>query len=423
MTSSLRPDMSEWLLHFIHDRNSKNEPIPEDLFGEGAPDFFPANADSKKNDRYVDFFINEHECASLDADATAFQILNKILDQGLLRSGWSFRNGRATIYGPRSAVCFTEMPLSSLLAYARERGDERSVGKYAVGLLKSELYMVGGRPVLYGLTRQHQEVSKVAWPRFLAPECGIGEYEQYRYVPLKLGAFRNIDWTHEREWRWADHEDKIDIPGLPIWRANGVVQFSRALVVVQTEQEAVEVLSHLRRCLDSNSDIFGNAYNKDLLKATYVVSLEQLEKAKLLGPDAMLTVEQIPHHLLQPIPMIPASAEAKIQVRRVLQEAVHAAGVAAAEWRKGGDRDACGFAELVIDDGLAEFTRAGLEMGLLKPFAGIDPFGSGGYWVEGVSSVCEMQGLGEAESASEAAKKVIERNFPELPMHVWTRWD
>ena len=418
-----RLDMSKWILHFIHDRNPNYEPSPEAFFGENVSSFFPICVNPKKNDRFIDFFFNEKDYYALEPQATAFDVLQRILDHGMLKSGWSFRNSKATIYGPRSAICFTEMPLSSLVTYAQGRADEGAVGKYAVGLLKSELYVAGGRPVLYGLTCQHTEISQEGWPRFLAEACGIGEAEQYRYVSMNLGAGKEIDWTHEREWRWADHGDKIDVPELPIWRRDPTIRFRRALVIVQTEEEAVAILTQLRRCLDAGSDILGNAYNLDLLKATYVVSLQRLEKTDLLQADSSLTIENIPHDLQQPIPTTVVSDEAKGRVRQVIKEALQAAAAAAAEWRKGGDRDACGFAELVIDDGLSEFTRAGLELNLLRPFSGIRPFGSGGYWVEGLFSVCEMQGLGEKEAAAEAAKRVINEHFPGLSMHIWTRWD
>lgn len=423
MITHPRPDMSDWVLHFIHDRNPNYNLSPDDIFGEGAPKFFPAHANSKKDDRFVDFYESENEDDTLPADASAFQILNKIIDQGLLKSGWSFRNRRTTIYGPKSAVCFTEMPLSSLVAYAQGRSDDGSVCNYAVGLLKSELFTAGGRPVIYGVSGEHKEKTQEPWPRFLSKECGIGEAEQYRYVALRLGTNRKIDWTHEREWRWADHSNLLDVPGLPIWRANEHVKFSRALVIVQTEKEATELLSHLRRCLDAESDMYSNDYDILLLKSTFVVSLEQLKNADLLGPDTTLTIEQIPYHLLQPVPTTPASSEAKTKARQVIDEAIKAAGEATSEWREKGDRGPCGFSELIIDDGLAEFTRAGIELGLMKSFAGTDPSGSGGYWVLGVSETCGMQGIGEAEVAAKAAEKVIERHFPGLQMHIWSRLD
>jgi hypothetical protein len=50
------------------------------------------------------------------------------------------RNGRPTIYGPRAACCFTEMPLYALLHYASARADSAVVDYDGVALLKSELF-------------------------------------------------------------------------------------------------------------------------------------------------------------------------------------------------------------------------------------------------------------------------------------------
>ena len=84
-----------------------------------------------------------------------------------------------TIYGPRAAVCFTEMPLFALEQYAEQRGKD-SVEKYAVGVLKRELFAAGWRPVIYGLGGKHMErrpqgTNFGGWPRYLDPSCGLGE--------------------------------------------------------------------------------------------------------------------------------------------------------------------------------------------------------------------------------------------------------
>ena len=418
-----RPDMSDWVLHFVHDRNSEFEITAQDLFGPDAPPIMPAHTESDIDRRFHDYHYAQLEHEDLEADASAMCVLTKILDQGMIRSGWSFRSRKATIYGPKSAVCFTEMPLSSLVEYANTRGDSGKVAAYAIGLLKEELFAAGGRPVIYGLSGDHREVGDNRWPRFLAPECGIGEQEQYRYVALSLEGNRRIDWTHEREWRWADHRNCIEVPGLPVWRKNDDIKFSRAFILVRTEEEAQLVLSQLRRQCDAGNTNWDEPYDLELIKATRVVSLEQLTKAALLGSNEILTIEQIPHHLVTLVPSVPATDAAKVFAAAVISEALDASAAAAVEWRKGGDRDVAGFAEVVIEDGLSDFTRAGLELGLLKPLAGIHPFGSGGYWVDGVSRCCETQSIAEHEAAAKAAQKIIAKHLPELPSRIWTRWD
>ena len=258
--------MSDWVLHFVHDRNPEFEMTAQDLFGEDAPEIMPAHADSKENKRFYDYQHAELEHENLEREANAIDVLTQILDQGLIKSGWAFRGGRATIYGAKSAVCLTEMPLSSLVEYAKSRGDSTKVAQYAVGLLKAELFEAGGRPVIYGLSTAYHELGQDAWPRFLAPACGLGENEQYRYVSLKLEGDKHIDWTHEREWRWADHNNSAAVPGLPIWRARTPWQFSSALILVPTNEEAQLILSQLRRQLDAETDNWDQSYDLNLLE-------------------------------------------------------------------------------------------------------------------------------------------------------------
>lgn len=154
-----------------------------------------------------------------------------------------------------------------------------------------------------------------------------------------------------------------------------------------------------------------------------MVSFEELTAANLLAPNEVLTIENIPHHLLRPIPSTVSSDKAKSLAQTIIQELLTAAEMAASEWRKDGDQGGAGFAEVVIEDGLAEFTRAGMELGLLKPMSGIHPFGSGGYWVKGVPSTCKTQCLGEREAAARAALQVILKHFPDLSARIWTRYD
>ena len=211
----LRQDLSKWALHFIHDANLENEPedqtIQFDLYGG-----YPYHEDQELNDRF-DLWRASDDHYLIDPDADALQVLLKIITDGHIRATWAFRGNRPTIYGPRAAACFTEMPLYALLEYAKQRKND-SVSDYAVGILKEELFAAGGRPVIYGLSGRHVEQGRVSplnkgWPRKLASSCGIGESEQYRYVAMSSDPERPIDWSHEREWRWVDHDDRCSCPG------------------------------------------------------------------------------------------------------------------------------------------------------------------------------------------------------------------
>lgn len=128
----------------------------------------------------------------LDNNATAFEVIQRIIHDGFIRSGWSFRNTMPTVYGPYSAICFTEMPLYALIDYANKRqSGSQFVGKYGIAFKKNELFMAGARNVIYGLSGQHKESEEgdAYWGyglRTLASSCGLGINEQFRYVYTKL---------------------------------------------------------------------------------------------------------------------------------------------------------------------------------------------------------------------------------------------
>lgn len=213
----------------------------------------------------------------LASDTSAYSVLKRILFDGYIKSGWSFRGGKPTIYGPRSAVCFTEMPLYALLAYASKRNNSSSVKAYGIALRKQELFRAGGRPVIYGISGIHQEASK-SEPYFgkgfrcLSSSCGIALLEQYHYVAMNLDKSRWIDWTHEREWRWADTEEKHEVPGLPIWIEKGKPKLSQILVIVKEAWEAKDFINSVKTCYDQRGNVYDSTYKRENLKNTVVVS-------------------------------------------------------------------------------------------------------------------------------------------------------
>ena len=149
-----RFDLTEWALHFVHDYDEANQPDHEAIHHPRCGSI-PYHEDEQRN---FDFESWEHSDAHyhLGADPSAMNVLRKIIFDGHIRASWAFRNGRPTIYGPRAAVCFTEMPLYALVDYAKRRRNE-SVHTYAIGVKKKELFAAGGRPVLYGLSGPHRE--------------------------------------------------------------------------------------------------------------------------------------------------------------------------------------------------------------------------------------------------------------------------
>lgn len=168
-----RVDLSDWVIHFVHERRLDEYPDPFSWAGpaksEQADELtedearriadqceaesagrIPSSFD-QTGPQYWDLDRNDEEY-SWESDACAITVLKKIVSDGFLRAGWSFRKGRATTYGPRPSVCFTEMPLYALLDYAKKRSHSGFVDTYAIALKREELFQAGGRPVIYGLT-------------------------------------------------------------------------------------------------------------------------------------------------------------------------------------------------------------------------------------------------------------------------------
>ena len=141
-----RLDLSDWVIHFVHDRNPENDPTEYcDEEGNSAPPYpytFDDNPKSEENlwmpyENWV-YYDSEYP---IESDASAFQVLQKILDDAHIRSGWSIRKDRPTIFGFWSAVCFTEMPLYALLHYAKNRKDLESVNTYGI-CFKNKNYLM-----------------------------------------------------------------------------------------------------------------------------------------------------------------------------------------------------------------------------------------------------------------------------------------
>ena len=177
MENRQRLDLTEWVIHFVHDRKPEAnlEGLYEDylLFSD---DMDENNISSSKQCldedafRYLDYYDSEgngHNMLDefienefpIDEDASAFRVLKKILHDGFIHSSWSIRNGIPSVYGPNSAVCFTEMPLYALVDYARVRGEKSGyVGNYGLAFRRNELYAAGARPVIYGLSGEFKEI-------------------------------------------------------------------------------------------------------------------------------------------------------------------------------------------------------------------------------------------------------------------------
>ena len=302
------------------------------------------------------------------------QVLLKIITDGHIRASWAFRNNRPTIYGPRAAVCFTEMPLYALLDYISQRGKD-AVAPYAIGLSKRELFRAGARPAIYGLTRSHVEQRgglqpRRPWPRKLAPSCGLAESEQYRYVAMSSDPTRPIDWSHEREWRWADHQDRCSCPGVPIWLSDEPAWFTRVFIVVPNSGAIERVLNRLQELHDAGSNDAGHAFSRKMLRATAVVALDRL--AQVMGDlrDNRLRLDDISPSYIRVFERPRASCDLLKKAGDVLNEAQIAANHAAAARYKSAPRtkdgrhiaDISGWAHLVMHGGQTPLVSALLKL-------------------------------------------------------------
>ena len=330
-----RLDLSEWVIHFVHRRKPEDylEDLKEVAELEGVPGDFrlPDYYDDEGKEHTI-FSEYEENIYPIAPDAYAFDVLLKILHDGFIHSGWSLRNMTPGIYGPKSAVCFTEMPLYALIQYAKFRGEVSGyVGNYGIAFRRNELFAAGGRPVIYGLSGDHVEADfspkGVHQGRILDVEkTGIPIHEQYRYVATKLqkkylyGEYP-IDWTHEREWRWALPDETTGVPGIPFFLANNFADyFSEVVVIVGTDEEQTQTILFLKNLYDAGSTGLGLDYNMGLIASTRVVSLEAIAKMDNIDVDH-IRIEDLPMRQMAIMPTFSVSAEIDQKVRRAVQKA------------------------------------------------------------------------------------------------------
>lgn len=414
----LRFDQSQWLIHFIHDYDPDKD--PNYLYrAEEVELWKPYVADEIQNRRFAPWEGYDREYG-LTPGATARDVLLKVLDDGHIRSGWSYRNKRPTIWGDHSACCFTEMPLYSLIEYAdrRRRGD-KLVRKYGVALLRDELHRSGGRHVIYGLSRPERDVDGREWPRRLHTDCGIGLHEQYRYVPTRMGNFRgSSDWTHEREWRWADLQNRCGVPGLPIWLSEPP-QFSQVRLIVETDKDAHFMKEKLKQLYDAGKHRRGYGFNRDTLFNTGVISLEQIAQA--LGANAIdrIRIDDIAVGYCTGFEKPKVSQDLIARMREVVTRAKDAAAKAASEYRSALEDWPTGLGHLagrffiLVNGAQSAFLQATLDAELALPRGGY------GYELRGaLDGVCTTDHLQESFLAAKAAEAVIQEAFPEARLWV-----
>ncbi len=189
-----RYDLSDWLIHFTRPLDTEHDDSPPELSVLDSPG----------------------ECVE-ESVLSPFFLLRRILRKRQILSTWSIRGGRPTVYGPHPAVCFTEMPLAAFIDTSGARSARgENVSSYAVLMRKAQAFQVGARPVIYGLSNLSAYAQMQADGTRRFPDNVLAQVEQYRYVAFNPTTVGQLDWSHEREWRWPNPRYKpfmsYDIP-------------------------------------------------------------------------------------------------------------------------------------------------------------------------------------------------------------------
>jgi len=394
----MRIDQSSWLIHFVHRRDPENDPknrcegfvqVPVAYTEDGVPIVSD-----------WDYLDEEYPIAP---DDYPIAVLKKIVDDAHIRTTWADRRGKPTIYGPRSAVCFTEMPLYALVDYAQMRRREEAVATYGIALPKNELFIAGARPVIYGLTSKHAE-SATGDPfyrrgcRMLSAACGIAPNEQYRYVAMNLADDRHIDWSHEREWRWTKNfGESHNIPGLSLWLADERYRFSTILLIVQTKDEAADLLNRLKGYYDNPYTKYDMAISREAVASTRVLALDSVADNFVANPT--LRIDDLPASTFKTFERKEPSEETMRLVKQVVEAARETAVRVAVE---NPANSLYGFAWVTTYDAQTEITEALLRQGFAKSYD------TRGYRVEEVMrGVQDGFMIDTAEKAAEAAATML----------------
>ena len=213
MNNNERYDLSNRIIHFFRDV----ERIDLDKF----PSFIesPKTFENQKKD--------------------AFFFLEQSIRYKLLPTTWSEReNSGNCIYGSTPAICFTEMPLPAFIDSVNYRKTKKEkISIYGLIFNKKELFQLGARPVIYGLSRGNERniISDETGQKKLEENI-IPEKELYRYVPyhpFDENFDNRVDFSHEREWR------------LPIIVDNGV-EDDREFYSCKKTEGAINSLPNLK---------------------------------------------------------------------------------------------------------------------------------------------------------------------------------
>lgn len=434
----IRDDLSEWVVHFVHGVTADSEWV--DRYGEPTP--IPIAFDEDGN-----AIVLEHQRNRLPAtcEMSPFEVLLQIVDDGYLQTSWSFRyraqddTVAPTVYGARSALCFTEMPLYALAQYQEKRALSGYVEKYAIAVKKYEFFAAGGRQVITGLSGVHEEldfygfyvgesnsnefdadelgvdelnfdgVQPEIFCRFLSPKCGIGEREQYRYVAMNVGGDTFIDWSHEREWRWTKNYDVLDeVPGLPLWLADRECDpgrkndFSEIIIITETEDQVSEVVDKLRVLYDSRMNGFRVPFDGRRIRSTKVTSFETIA---LKGVRHIRDLRFTPRSVVRKVEFDDEVSARAGYVVELARQAAKDRVLKLREERPESDFDFCGSSDLILKDSHNIYVQALFRQGVAKASGGE------GYVIRVNDNLSVGQSMFLSSSGCEAAGEILSQEL------------
>ena len=266
MRNNFRFDLSDYLIHFFRDID----------LNSGSYIHFPEHAG----------FNNIYEDTKLDA----LFLLRCALRQCKLIPSWSYRNAKRTIYGESPAICFTEMPLAAFVQTSNERFKRgEHIHQYAILLPKSDMFKIGARPVIYALSSDNIDFVQTSNrdERIINPSL-LPLAEQFRYVTYNPSSYTPIDWTHEREWRWAYTNDLTEYTNR--LSNSGISEFSElpnlnlkdialqgAGIVIPKDEDIKKVLFDILTLID------GNYIKHNTFK--FILSMENINYQEIIHPN------------------------------------------------------------------------------------------------------------------------------------------
>lgn len=228
-----------------------------------------------------------HSTSAVNGNS-AFENLLSIITDGAIRPGWAVRGVKRTIYGPYPAVCFTEQPLYAFCQYLDARAREYFSG-YCIAVHKGYLYSQGGRPVIYGL---ENALTTDDDDRNLREDV-LPTREQYRYVAFDPTRRIPLDWSHEREWRWAKKEEAFrnhydGFPLIPFMTPPPPADIRCPVhIIVEREEEKGTIRTFIEKLADSID------YNAAMQSKAYSVMFKWQWYVYLYNDATFLSIEEI----------------------------------------------------------------------------------------------------------------------------------